>query len=273
MIKSSVTISLVAQSAGGPFVFRNDLAEACRKAAALGFDGVEVFAPCADALDRTLLKDILGQNNLELSALGTGAGFLLNGLHLCEADIARRQSAIDFIAGFIETAAGFGAATIIGSMQGSIPDGTQRTAAEQWVRVALNDLAALAARFDVPLLLEPLNRYETNFVNRLEQGTQLISSLDNDNVKLLADLFHMNIEEGSLANAIRKNGEFIGYVHLADSNRRPAGLGHIDFGEVAGALGDIGYNGYVSAEALPWPDSAAAAKQTMKVFKKYFADT
>ncbi len=271
MIKSSVTISLVPQAAGGPFVFRDDLAEACRKAAGIGFDGVEVFAPSADSIDKNEIRGLLDENNLELSALGTGAGFLLKGLHLCEADSARRQKAIDFIAGFIETAAAFGAPAIIGSMQGSIPDKTQRRTAEGWVRAALNQLAALASKFDVPLLLEPLNRYETNLINRLEQGAELIQSLDCDNVKLLADLFHMNIEEQSIVDAIRRWGSFIGYVHFVDSNRRPAGLGHIDFGEIGRALGDIGYNGYISAEALPYPDSAAAAEQTMKVFEKYFA--
>jgi sugar phosphate isomerase/epimerase len=86
----------------------------------------------------------------------------------------------------------------------------------------------------------------------------------------LADLFHMNIEESDLAAALRAGGKHIGHVHFVDSNRRPAGLGHIDYAPVVRALADIGYDGYASAEALPYPDSAAAAYQTMRTFRKLF---
>ncbi len=113
------------------------------------------------------------------------------------------------------------------------------------------------------LLFEPLNRYETNLINCLADGVALLRSLASDNVSLLADLFHVNIEERSLPAAIRDSKGFIWYVHLADSNRRPAGLGHIAFGEIMEALRDIGYDGYVSAEALPYPNPDGAAAQTM----------
>ena len=273
MIKSSVTISLVAEVNDGPFVFRGELARSCEQAARIGFDAVEVFAPGAGSLDKAVLEKALAENNLELAALGTGAGFVLHKLSLTDPDAARRREAIDFVKGFVELAGGFGAPAIIGSMQGVIPPDTSRTTAEQWLREGLNQLAPLAAEFNVAVLFEPLNRKETDCFNRLEQAAELIKSLDSDNVKLLADLYHISIEAESVADAIRQNGEFIGYVHLVDSNRRAAGFGRIDFGEVAKVLRDIGYNGFVSAEALAWPTPAAAAEQTMKVFKKYFAKT
>lgn len=272
MIKSSVTISLVPQAAGGPFVFSGDLAESCRHAAAIGFDAVEIFAPSADAVDKKVLKDVLTGNNLKLAALGTGAGFVLKKLCLCDPDSWRRRQAIDFIAGFIELAGSFEVPAIVGSMQGSVPKGTDRAAAEQWLREGLNELALLSERNGVPLLLEPLNRYETNLINRLEQGVELIKSLHSSHVKLLADLFHINIEEDSISGAIRRSGRYVGYAHLVDSNRRPAGCGHINFEEVAKTLREIGYAGYVSAEALPYPNSVAAAGQTMRIFRRYFAE-
>jgi sugar phosphate isomerase/epimerase len=80
----------------------------------------------------------------------------------------------------------------------------------------------------------------------------------------------MNIEEADVAAAIRAGGKHIGHVHLADSNRRPAGFGHTDFGPIAQALRDIGYGGYVSAEAFPHPDSHAAARATIAAFNKHF---
>jgi sugar phosphate isomerase/epimerase len=135
---------------------------------------------------------------------------------------------------------------------------------------ALEELGSCAQGYGVPLLYEPLNRYETNLVNTVEAGARLLGSLSTGNVRLLADLFHMNIEEHDIASAIRAGGDRIGHVHFVDSNRRPAGSGHIDFVPVAAALAEIGYDGYASAEALPHPDPDAAARATITAFRRVF---
>ncbi len=135
---------------------------------------------------------------------------------------------------------------------------------------ALNELGQYAESQNVPLIYEPLNRYETNLVTTVEAGVNLLDSLSTKNVKLLADLFHMNIEEVNVADAIRAGAGSIGHVHFVDSNRKPAGRGHLDFTPIAKALRETGYEGYASAEALPFPDSNAAAAQTMVAFKQYF---
>jgi sugar phosphate isomerase/epimerase len=74
----------------------------------------------------------------------------------------------------------------------------------------------------------------------------------------------------SLAETIRKVGGRIGHVHFADSNRRAIGFGHTDAAAVAAALRDISYDGYISAEILPLPDSDTAAQQTITSFRQYF---
>jgi sugar phosphate isomerase/epimerase len=89
-------------------------------------------------------------------------------------------------------------------------------------------------------------------------------------VKLLCDLFHMNLEEADIAAALRLAGPRLGHVHFADSNRRAIGLGHTDVAPIAAALKDIGYAGYVSAEVLPLPDATTAARQTMASFRQWF---
>jgi sugar phosphate isomerase/epimerase len=80
----------------------------------------------------------------------------------------------------------------------------------------------------------------------------------------------MNIEEADISAGIRQAGNKIGHVHFVDSNRRPAGEGHIDFGPIALALNETGYIGFASAEALPWPDSQKAAATTITTFQRYF---
>ena len=270
MNRSAVTVSLVSEASGGPFVFWHDLPAACRTAQELGFDGIEVFPPSPDAVDAGLLRRLLDEHGLTLAAVGTGAGWVRQRLTLTLPDAATRQKARDFIRSIIDFAGRFGAPAIIGSMQGRHGEGVDTTTATSYLGEALEDLGEYAEQYGVPLLFEPLNRYETNMYNTLDAGVALLRSLSTKNVRLLADLFHMNIEEVEMEAALRAAKGYIGHVHFVDSNRRPAGLGHIDYAPIAGALREIGYDGFASAEALPYPDSEGAARQTMTAFRRYF---
>ncbi|MEZ6060266.1 MAG: sugar phosphate isomerase/epimerase family protein [Planctomycetaceae bacterium] len=270
MIRSAVTISIVEQARKGPFVFHGDVAEGCRTAAELGFDAVELFAESADAISALPLEELLERYQLKLAAVGTGAGMVVHGLSLCDADQTRRAQACDFIRGIIDAGARFGAPAIIGSMQGKWDDKTDKATAIGYLRDCLNELGEHAKQHDVPLIYEPLNRYETNLATTMAEGVELLKPLATDGVLLLADLFHMNIEEADIAGALRDGGKHIGHVHFVDSNRQAAGRGHIDFAPVAQALADIGYQGYCSAEAFPIPDSVEAARQTMETFRSVF---
>jgi sugar phosphate isomerase/epimerase len=269
MIRSSVTISLVPEARGGPFVFWDDHAAACREAQRLGFDAVEVFAP-AD-VDAAALRRSLDDNGLKMAAMGTGAGWVLHRLTLTSPDAEKRQQASAYIRDIIDLAGSFGAPAIIGSMQGRHGEGVDVTKALTLLAEALEPLAEHALQYGVPLLFEPLNRYETNLVNTVADGALLRAKAGAENIKLLVDLFHMNIEEADVAAVIRAGADAIGHVHFVDSNRRPAGSGHLDFALIAAALRDIQYNGYLSAEALPYPDPAAAASQTIQTYRKFFA--
>ncbi len=272
MVQSSVTISLVPEAAGGPFVFWEDLEQSASKAAEIGFDAVEVFPPSGEDLRRYPVNQVLRHSNLNLAAIGSGGGWLLNRWHLCHPEEEVRTNAIGFVEVLIEAAGELGAPVIIGSMQGKVRPNDSREQALDWLKSGLNRLAGRAKTFGLPLFFEPLNRYETNLVNRLDEGVTLLQSLETDNVRLLADLFHMNIEEASIPEALRQAGDAVGHIHFVDSNRRPAGNGHIDFGGVATALSEMDYRGYCSAEALPYPDSESAARQTLKMFRCYWQD-
>ena len=268
MFRSAVTVSLVSESKGGPFVFWDDLPAAARHAAELGFDAIEVFAPGPDSISREELASLLKTLRLSLAAVGTGAGWVKHKLSLTSPDESVRLRAREFIRSMVDFGGVHGAPAIIGSMQGRWGDGVSRDQALQWLREALNDLGAYAKRYNVPLIYEPLNRYETNLVNTVAVGVELMNSLETDNVRLLADLFHMNIEEADLAAALITGGRWIGHIHFVDSNRRPAGFGHMNYGPIIDALSQIQYQGYLSAEAFAWPDPLAAAQQTMKEYRR-----
>ncbi|MFO0871415.1 MAG: sugar phosphate isomerase/epimerase family protein [Pirellulales bacterium] len=266
-MKSAVTISLVPEARGGPFVLWDDLAAGCRTAQELGFDAVEVFPPAATAVDPGQLRHLLADHGLALAAVGTGAGWVKHKLTLALPSSEQRQRAQDFIRGIIDFAGSCGAPAIIGSMQGRSGDGVDRGTARSYLAEALEVLGEHARTYGVPLLYEPLNRYETDQVNRVADGVELLERLSTRNVRLLCDLFHMNIEEADLPTALRLAGPLVGHVHFVDSNRRPVGLGHLDVGSALHALREIGYEGYLSAEALPYPDPLTAAQQTMRALR------
>lgn len=267
---SSVTVSLVAEARGGPFVFWDDLPAAALSAAELGFDAIEIFPPGPEAVDIAAVKKLLADHGLRLAAMGTGAGWVKHKLHLTHPDAAIRTKAKNFIRSIIDTAGPLGAPAIIGSMQGRWGESVSREQGFAWLGEALVELGNHAKQYNVPLIYEPLNRYETNYCTIMEMGVKLLKDCGATNAMLLADLFHMNIEEVDLAAAIRVGGQHIGHIHLVDSNRRPAGLGHLEFAPIATALREINYEKFLSAEALPFPDSLAAAKQTIETYSKYF---
>jgi len=270
MIRSAVTVSLVNEARGGPFVFWDDLPAACSSAAALGFDAIELFAPSPTAVPVDELQSLLDRHNLRLAAVGTGAGMVKHGLNLTDPDPVKRQAAKEFIRSMIDYGSNFSAPAIIGSMQGRWAGAIDREHALDLLRTALNELAEHAAVRGVPLIYEPLNRYETNLIKTVAEGVGFLKTLSTRNVRLLADLFHMNIEEANVAESIRLGKGAIGHVHFVDSNRQATGMGHTDFAPIVAALVETNYDGYLSAEAFALPDSQSAAAATIQVFKKYF---
>lgn len=131
----------------------------------------------------------------------------------------------------------------------------------------LEDLVRIAEKAGAHILLEPLNRYETHFLRRLEQAAAICDALPHPNLKLMADFFHMSIEEADVPAALRAAGKHIAHVHLADNNRLLPGQGHTDFKSGFAALREIGYTGYMALEcgiagapAVELPRAAAYIK-------------
>ena len=268
-MKSAITVCLVSEARSGPFVFHERLEDGCRRAASLGFDAVEIFPPSAGAVNKSNLRELLDQHALRLAAMGTGAGWLLRKLSLTNPDPAIRTQAKHFIRETIEVASEFQSPAIIGSMQGRWEGNVSHQQASIWLAQALEELGGHAATRGQMLLYEPLNRYETNLFNRIGDAAAFLDGLVTRNVRILADLFHMNIEEHSIPDALRETLRYVGHVHFADSNRRAIGFGHTNVAPIIEALHEIGFEGYLSAEILPLPDSDTAARQTIESFRRY----
>ncbi|MBM3855760.1 MAG: sugar phosphate isomerase/epimerase, partial [Verrucomicrobia bacterium] len=210
-MKSAVTVTLVPETRSGPFVFSEGLADAFVRAAALGFDGIEIFPSSAGELDAREVRALCARHGLKVAAVGTGAGWVRHKLRLTDADAAVRRQAVEFVARIIDFGGGFGAPAIIGSMQGRAEGTVERAQALAWLAEALEELGPRAEAGGVPLLYEFLNRYETNLCNNVAEALELIQPLRTRNVRLLCDLFHMNIDEADLAAALRRAGSAIGH--------------------------------------------------------------
>ena len=268
-MKSAITVCLVPEAVRGPFVFHDGLESGCRVAAEYGFDGLEIFPAGPDEVAASVVRPLLATHGLALAAVGTGSGWVKHGLCLCHTDEDVRLRARAFIASIVDAAGELGAPAIIGSMQGRTRADVCRETALSMLADALGELGARAASHGQPLLYEPLNRYETDLFNRQTEAAAFVEVKGLDTVKLLCDLFHMNIEEEDVAGALVACGPRVGHVHWSDSNRRAMGFGHTDARPVVAALRAIQYEGWLSAEVFPLPTASEAAARTIASLRRH----
>ncbi len=243
--------------------FKGDLDANLAHIAALGYDGVELAIRDPKQVDGDALLALVRGHGLEVSAIGTGQAWGEEGLSFTDPDPRVRRAAIQRIQDHLPFAAQAGAVVIIGLIRGIVKPEVAQEQAMAWLVEALQACSAAAAAFGVRLALEPINRYETTLVNTVAQGLELIERVGADNLGLLLDTFHMNIEEPSIEDSIRQAGARIFHFHVADSNRWYPGAGHLDFASILGTLAETGYTGYVSGEFLPLPDSETAARRAI----------
>jgi len=231
--------------------FSNDTLDLIDKAAGAGFDLIEICVEDPATIDTKAIKKRL---------LHAGIGALVCGAFGPDRDVSSddpsiRANGIDYINICSDIAAELGAPTVAGPMYSA----TGKTAAvsaekraEQW-KWASENLAFSAdhaAKQRVRLAIEPLNRFETDLVNTVDQGMELVRRIGRDNVGLLLDTFHMNIEEHSIPDAIRRAAGKIVHFHSCANDRGIPGKDHLPWPEIANSLSDAGYDGPWVIEAF-----------------------
>jgi sugar phosphate isomerase/epimerase len=249
--------------AHGPLALLNGtFEEKLAKAARLGYDGIELMVRDPACLDWRALTAALQAAGLEVPQLVTGELFGADGLCLATADLELHRRALERTRSVIDLAAELGAMVNIGRLRGRLDLLGDVPNAWEIAVERLRPAVDYAAERGVRITLEPINRYETDFIHTARAGLRMVQDLGRDNVGLMLDLFHMNIEEASIAGGLRQAGARLWHLHIADSNRRHPGSGHLDFPPVFAALREMNYTGYVSAEILPLPDPDSAAERT-----------
>ena len=260
-----VGVSISPRKSGfSPLLFSGDLNEGMQVAKKLGYRGIELSLLDSQTLDQNQVLKNVKKLGLEVFAIATGQTYYTDGFSLYGPTEEKRQRTIDRLKGHIDFASRLNSTVIIGGIRGKIDaQGQAFDDLKAKGTFALETCVRYAEEKDIVLLLEPINRYETNVINTLSEGSDLIREIGSTHLKLLPDTFHMNIEEQSLQESIISAGALIGYIHWADSNRQAPGRGHIDFYEIASALKTINYTGPVGIEVLPLPDDYSAAEQAI----------
>jgi len=259
-MKTSASVSVQYASGFSPFLPER-FPEALEWAAGCGFDGVELIVLAPRLLDVKSIRAQVAERDLAVSAISTGLAAWLEGLSMTSISPRIRRATRKRLCEDMDFAAELGGARVtIGSIRGA---GGEKPARDELklLQQELSFLADCARERGIVLNLEPINRYETSLLNTTDSALALLDEMGNpDAVGILYDTFHSNIEDVDMIEAIRTCGGRLSHVHLADSNRRLPGEGHVDFARIIAALREIGYDGFVSLETLcaPSPEHVIA---------------
>ena len=231
--------------------FSNETLSLIDHAAGLGFDILEICIEDPETIDPPSILSRLRRAGLKATVCGAFGPS--RDLSSDEAEI--RENGMAYLRRCVEIANALGSETVVGPMYSAV--GKTRMLepperAKQW-RLAVESLqreADFAADLGITLGIEPLNRFETDLVNTVEQGLRMVGDIDRPNVGLLLDTFHMNIEEKDIPAALRSAGRHIVEFHACSSDRGTPGEDHLPWPEIVAALRDVDYRGPVVIEAF-----------------------
>lgn len=237
-----------------------DLKTIIDTAAKIGYDAVEITAALHTPVDTT------PQRRREVKGYLRDAGIACSGLHyifdgtlrLLSQDAEMMRKSVDYLNKVVDLAADFEAPTVIvgsGGITRNFEPGWDRPKSIACMQEVLHTVGDHAEEKGVVLAVEAINRYETQFLNTMQEASEFVLQIDHPNVRTMADTYHMNIEEKDPADSVRKYGYLLQNLHLADSNRMAPGDGHFDFESVVRALKDISYSKVCSYEVFglyPW---------------------
>ncbi len=214
-----------------------------------GFDGIEIPFFQRSEFDAADIRKGLEENGLEC----TVCSVMPEGLTIFSEDASVRRKALGHLEDLVKAAAEVGSKLVAGPMYspvGFLP-GRRRTA-DEWARAveSYQALAPTLASYGVTLAIEPLNRFETFFLNTAADAAALCAEVNHPNIGVLIDTFHANIEEKSIPAAYRTAGRWLKHVHTCENDRGTPGTGHVDWPGVFDALREVQYDGWLTIESF-----------------------
>jgi D-psicose/D-tagatose/L-ribulose 3-epimerase len=232
-------------------VTTDSFVELVPKVAGMGFDQIEVPIDGMDDLDYSLAAKVIADHGLSCNvcvAIGPDRD-------LIHPDKAIRDNGMEYIRHCIDAVHTLGGSVIGGPLYSAVGRLWQQSSNEraQDIDLLVKQLGSLSSNAEdkgAVLCVEPLNRFETSFMNLASQVIEVVDRVDSPACKILLDTFHMNIEEKSLGDAVRLTGSRLGHMHTCENDRGAPGTGNVNWGDVGQALKDINYDGALVIESF-----------------------
>ena len=267
-MKIAITISTEDSFPKALVVFRG-IEKHIQQIAELGYDGLEIAVYKKDNIDIPHLKRLVKTWNIKIPVFSTGQMFTMLNVWFTHPDSQIRKRAVEVFTGIIDLAAEFGADINVSRVRGYIHEGDTYEEGIKKLTGCLEELCHYAAKSGLNLLLEQMNRYETNYLHSVAEVGEYITKTGIPNLKIHADTFHMNIEDVNLSQTLTKYENLLGYIHFSDSNRLAPGHGNIDFAAIVKTLKEINYSGWIGIEVLTKPSPYEAARQSIEYLRNY----
>jgi sugar phosphate isomerase/epimerase len=242
----------------------SELARRMERVAALGYDGIELVATYPPAYPVEDVLALCERHRLPVVSLLSGWSYANEGLCLSSPDAGVRDRAVARLGDYARHAGRLGAVVVVGLMQGLRGDEPDEEAANERIDACLRRAAAAARQQGVTLVLEPVNHLQVGFNHTAAEAAALVQRVGSPGLGYMLDTIHMNIEERSVAEAIRRHGPRVRHFHLCETNGGPFGTGGLDFAGVLRALDEAGYEGYASVKIyrkLGWEEAARSAAE------------
>jgi len=253
-----------------PVIMAGDPAERVALASLLGYDAIELHWADPAHIPLSEIAAACKEHQMGISAFATGRAYVQEGLSLIHEDSDNRAGAIQRLKDYVDAASPYEATVIIGCIRGNLTSEAARQISIERLAHSTHIIAEYAQARNVGIVFEAINRLENNYLNTAQETAAFIRENSLPNTKILLDTFHMNIEDADMSKAIHDCGDLVGYIHIADSNRHYAGAGHINLKEIINSLKTVKYQGFISAECLPLPDSETALSGWIQGVKNCF---
>lgn len=225
----------------------------------LGYDGIQIMGE-PRKYDWKHVRSLLDSNGLKCFG---SVSIMVHGRDLIHADPYYREMTIAYLKECLDMVAALGGSifTLVPSEVGKIVAMADADTEWGWAVEGVREVAKHAAKHGIRIGLEPLNRFETNFLNRHDQAIKLMQDANEPNLGVCLDAFHINIEEADPYQAILNTGKYLVDFHVADNNRFPPGQGSWDWAKLISTLKQAGYNEQLTVEFVVPMDRSPLAKK------------
>ena len=264
MFKYGISCALEELPPAQPVALRGSIDEVCKIERNIGYDAIELHIRDPKRYDAEEIRRIVSDHGLTVCAVANGMEYTAGGLSLIDDNKDKREAALNRILEHADFAAALDAKLIVGIMRGNIPRGADVNKYLKIFSDGLGKICDYAEKIGIDVVLESILRYINNYLCGIRETMDFICSLNRRELSLHIDTHSMAIEERNLKESILYcRDKPLGYVHYSDNNRYYPGGGALDFREITRGLIEIGYNGYITVECLPWPSAEESARRAL----------